>query len=94
MSDDIASILRNIPQVEKILQDDDVARFVPVIGRDVTVAVIRDAIDDFRRRVESGASGSAEELRGSIIGACGRKRLEKLQRVVNGTGVIIHTNLG
>ncbi|MDY6970492.1 MAG: L-seryl-tRNA(Sec) selenium transferase, partial [Spirochaetota bacterium] len=58
------------------------------------VKIIRDEIKLFRDKVKNGQSPEIEVLISSIITKCKRKKLEKLQRVINGTGVIIHTNLG
>ena len=35
------SILRNIPQVEKLLNEDEISRYIPVLGRGTVVDIIR-----------------------------------------------------
>jgi L-seryl-tRNA(Ser) seleniumtransferase len=88
------NILREIPQVEKILQIDEIKRFVPVIGRSIIVEIVREEIRCFREKVREDKGLSVKDLIDSIIERCKTKRLERLQRVINGTGVILHTNLG
>ena len=46
---DTANILRSIPQVEKLLQNDDIAGYIPVIGRGITVKIIRQEADKIGR---------------------------------------------
>jgi L-seryl-tRNA(Ser) seleniumtransferase len=86
--------LRSIPQVEKILSLDAVSPFIPIIGRSIVVNVVRKEIESFREKLDEDPELAIEDLLESIVTHCERKRLEKLQRVINGTGVIIHTNLG
>ncbi len=94
MENEKTSSLRNIPQVEKLLQIDDIKKFIPVIGHPLTVKIIRYETDLFRSKIQSGEDFSESGLIKKIISACETKRLEKLSRVINGTGVILHTNLG
>lgn len=88
------TIFRNIPQVEKLLQIEEISRFIPIIGHGAVVKIIRRVICAFRERLENGPDIKIEKLIPSIVKNCTIKKLHKLQRVINGTGVIIHTNLG
>jgi L-seryl-tRNA(Ser) seleniumtransferase len=88
------TILRNIPQVEKLLQSDEIRRFIPEIGRPAVVEEIRAVLGGVRAKAECDEPVDLEGIIPAVASACGRKRLRKLRRVVNGTGVIIHTNLG
>ncbi len=88
------NLLRHIPQVEKILQDPRITAYLPLLGRGVVVALIRRETDFFRDRIRETGSFSEEELISSLADRLSEKRLERLQRVVNATGIMIHTNLG
>jgi L-seryl-tRNA(Ser) seleniumtransferase len=92
MSDN--SALRNIPQVEKLLADERFSPYETLLGRDILTSIIRESVDSFRVLLRDNASLSPDDLARTILTACARVRLERLQRVVNGTGVIIHTNFG
>jgi len=85
------SVLRNIPQVEKLLQNDEIRRFIPEIGHGIVVKITRKVISAFRDRIENGNGISLEKLVPSIIKNLEIRKRHKLQRVINGTGVIIHT---
>lgn len=85
---------KTIPQVEKLLQHEEISRFISELGRTIVAEIVRDEISSFRERLRADDSLSADELTAGIARRCRYTRLEKLQRVINGTGVLIHTNLG
>ncbi|MBN2041155.1 MAG: L-seryl-tRNA(Sec) selenium transferase [Spirochaetes bacterium] len=92
--ENLENILKQIPQVEKLLQIEEISRFIPDLGRALVVKVIREEIRKFRDSFDKENDLEIEDLSVSIISGCIRKRNEKLRRVINGTGVVIHTNLG
>jgi len=87
-------LLRAIPQVEKLMQDADIAHLVPEIGKGITAEIIRGYVEKYRALIISGAAPEISDLKKNIILGIKIKISEKLQRVINGTGIIIHTNLG
>lgn len=92
----IENILKRIPQVEKVLQIEEISKFIPLLGRGIVISIIRKEIKLFREGLEKDQDIEIEieKLLSSIIQGCNRKKFEKIQRVINGTGVAIHTNLG
>ncbi len=92
--ENLENILKQIPQVEKILQSEKISEFIPQLGKGIVVNIIREEIKLFREQFDKDQEIDIEGLMSSIIESCVRKRREKLQRVINGTGVVIHTNLG
>ncbi len=91
---DLNITLREIPQVEKLLQGKDVERFIPVIGKICTADCVREGVKSYREHLLSGGTADPEKLMSEILEKLMIKSSEKLQRVVNCTGIIIHTNLG
>jgi len=87
-------LLRGIPQVEKLLQDADIADLIPEIGKGITADIIRKNIEGYRSSIIGGSAPDISELKRNIITGIRIKISEKLQRIINGTGVIIHTNFG
>jgi len=83
-----------IPQVERLLQHEEIAPFISELGRAIVAEIVRDEISSFRERLRGDDSLSIDSLTSGIVRRCRSMRLEKLRRVINGTGVIIHTNLG
>lgn len=87
-------LLRGIPQVEKLLQDIDIAVLIPEIGKGIAADIIRKSVERYRALIIGGAVSDLSDLKSEIISSIKVKISEKLQRVINGTGVIIHTNFG
>jgi L-seryl-tRNA(Ser) seleniumtransferase len=90
----INELLRNIPQIEKLMQDSDIACLIDEIGRGIAADIVRDCVEKHREAVINGAAIEISSLKKNIISNIKLKISEKLQRVINGTGVIIHTNFG
>ena len=88
-------LLRNIPKVDELLRTEELA------GMEVPSAVLREAVrgelEELRARVQAGQVAELPE-RGSLCQAiCRRARrdaMSSLRPVINGTGVVLHTNLG
>lgn len=92
--EDRNQILRNIPQVEKLLQADEIRSFIGEIGRASVADSVRRVIAEIRRKADQGEAVELESIIPEIVSQCNLVKRRKLQRVINGTGVIIHTNLG
>jgi L-seryl-tRNA(Ser) seleniumtransferase len=90
-------LLRKIPKVDEILKHHDWKRLVVTYPESLAKEVLREIIDDLRGAIKVGAANSLPPIseliffteKGLIASMAPR-----LKRVVNGTGVIIHTNLG
>jgi len=87
-------LLRGIPQVEKLLQDADIAGLIPEIGKGIAADIIRKSAEKYRASIIGGSVPEIADLKKDIISGIKTKISEKLQRIINGTGVIIHTNFG
>ena len=87
-------VLRNLPQVEKLLQSEEVRTFIPGIGRPAVAEACRAVLADIRSEVEKGGTPDISSIVPRVVERCRSKKMQRLQRVVNGTGVVIHTNLG
>lgn len=90
-------LLRKIPKVDDILKHKDWKRLVGEYSEDTAKDALRECLDDLRLDIKEGKTASVP-LISDIIGAA-QKRVRlitapRLKRVINGTGIIIHTNLG
>jgi len=89
-----------IPGVDTVLEEPAVAELLTDLPRDLVVACIRECVDAVREQRmvagETAAPPTAETaaLVAAEVAARLRPGLPSLRRAVNGTGVIIHTNLG
>ncbi|MBE7551105.1 MAG: L-seryl-tRNA(Sec) selenium transferase [Anaerolineales bacterium] len=87
--------LRQLPSVDKLLQNDQLAPLTEIHGRVLVVDAIRTVLDLARQRIMAGQSMQpAAALVEAILARLSVTVRPSLQPVINATGVIIHTNLG
>jgi L-seryl-tRNA(Ser) seleniumtransferase len=87
--------LRRLPSVDRLLQEEGVARLVARWGHDLTVEAAREALDAAREAIRGGEACPAPEDLAQEAGKRLAARLRPtLRPAINATGVIIHTNLG
>jgi len=93
----VQAALRRLPAVDALLGAvAGEAALADVSRRRVTEAV-RAALDDERRRLLAGGAGepaSAAMLAARVVAGLAREGAFSLARVINATGVVLHTNLG
>ena len=80
--------LRDLPSVDELLRDERLAGE----PHDLAVAAARSALA--RAREEIAAGNDPEPLVDAVLEELGRARSPSLRRVLNATGVLVHTNLG
>jgi len=97
---DIQSSLKRLPSVEKVLEDERIAGRISLLSRKGITHLVRESIDRHREKLLKGSMihVSEEEL-SAIIAAEVSAELDTFshperRRVINATGVILHTNLG
>ncbi len=101
---DKSQLLRRLPSVDEILRASDIFNKIDDCPRDLVVESVRDALEKLRQRLlaegaaTDGAGVSREEyiaqLAGDAIRSLALRLRPNLRRVINGTGVVLHTNLG
>jgi len=84
---------RALPSVNSLLESDAVQPLLARAPRGVVVDAIRHAIDAARRAPES-APRSEREWADAVATSVDQSLRPSLRRVINGTGVVLHTNLG
>ncbi len=94
-------MLKNLPSVERVLEDDRIAARINILSRRGITRIVRDRIEMERSAIlEGGAGGKADEQ--ALLSSIVESSLEiidsisgdRMTRVINATGVILHTNLG
>jgi L-seryl-tRNA(Ser) seleniumtransferase len=100
LDNDPANACRKIPSVDAVLRRDDVQALMAEHGRAVVTEAVRETIARLRGRMiqagadEDEAPGFIDQLR-ALLGEEVRLRTESsLRRVINATGIVVHTNLG
>jgi L-seryl-tRNA(Ser) seleniumtransferase len=85
--------LRGLPAVDAVLRSPAGAALAGRHGRAAATAAVRSVLDDLRRRISADEQPESSER--SIAALAARSLSDRgLRRVVNATGVVLHTNLG
>lgn len=96
--------LRELPSVDQLLKTDAALRLKTLVGAPRLTAIARTVTDDLRAELQAASvsDNTQDKTRDSLLSAA-VQRLEAvvardegsaLRRVINATGVILHTNLG
>jgi L-seryl-tRNA(Ser) seleniumtransferase len=88
---------RLVPSVDQMMQQRGLQALAEVHGRAVVLRHVRAALGELRRRARDGDRGLEEAVAGlpeEVAARVGRAARPSLGRVLNATGVIVHTNLG
>lgn len=83
-----------LPSVDRLLNDPDVASFVRDYGTPLVTRCARNVLESARQQVLSGQSFEAGDLVDNLGEDVARAVRPSLQRVINLTGTVLHTNLG
>lgn len=90
-------ILRGIPKVDELMQKADILALREDLPTAAVRAAVREELDGLRRSILSGQTDRIPEESALCQAICRRARedaLPSLRPVINGTGVVLHTNLG
>lgn len=84
-----------LPSMTRLLEAEDVAALIDRDGRDAVVAALRSALDAARTSVGDGGPPRDESgLVADATAALAQDRSRGVRRVINATGIVLHTNLG
>ncbi|PYV40393.1 MAG: L-seryl-tRNA(Sec) selenium transferase [Acidobacteria bacterium] len=100
MNKSLSHLRRNIPSVDKILESSEVLPLVALSSRTFVLDLLRQVLNNIRQELSDGI---AKEFTDSDIQALVLTKLGEefrrwiqplLRRVINATGVLLHTNFG
>ena len=98
--------LRHLPSIDLLLRRESVQGLIAQAGREVVRDRLREVLDELRRELKNngGAAQSsarlpdvaamADEVERRLTQRFARRHQANTQRVINATGVVLHTNLG
>lgn len=92
----LQAALRRLPSVDQLLQQPAVANLLDEYPREELVRGIRAVLDERRARLRSGQEAATDTpaLALAIRAELRRRALPHLRRVINATGIVLHTGLG
>ncbi len=99
------TMLRSIPKVDEILCEDQILELIDNNPREIIIESIRYVIDEFRNAILSFDSNSEktnikiddftkDDIVEQVINRVNVENETSLHRMINATGVVLHTNLG
>src|SRR5262245_20103150 len=97
------NVLRHLPSIDQLLRRDGLRDLIATAGRDVVRDRLREVLAEIRGEIvnangAAAAPANPEELAGEIERRLNMRfdlrRQSRTQRVINATGVALHTNLG
>ncbi len=101
MSFDKNKLLRNIPAVDEIMKNQEVIELFEEFPREMVLNAVKMILDERRKKIlNSGSSDQTNPDRvkmvnkDEIIQKIDLMKELSLKRVINATGIIIHTNIG
>ncbi len=89
----------SIPKVDNLLNNEKIIELIKKTNRELVVDIIRKQIDEVREYINMSQSEQSiekklEKIIEDIENSLNKLISSKYKKVVNGTGVVIHTNLG
>lgn len=88
--------MRELPSIDRVLGEDVFVKIEAKLGRNAAVRIAREAVATVREQIAS--ESSPDELVARVLETAKRafdhESASGVRRVINATGVIIHTNLG
>lgn len=90
---EVVSPFRAIPSVASLLADPRI-RTATTLDDSLVTSVVRSALEQARLDISNGAPVGRNELEARVLAELTRLEEVSLQPILNGTGVIVHTNLG
>jgi L-seryl-tRNA(Ser) seleniumtransferase len=93
---DINTSLRSLPKVDTVLDRPDVAALCAEVPRALVVDAVREVIAGAREGILGGVLEDTghDALAARAIERARDKARSSLRRVINATGIVVHTNLG
>ena len=89
------SDLSHIAQVDRLLNQEVLAGYIALLSRPVMSRVVKAEVERYRSKVrEEALEVNQDELMVLITASLDYHCSQRLQKVVNATGVLVHTNFG
>jgi L-seryl-tRNA(Ser) seleniumtransferase len=93
-------LMRKVPSVDSVLREPEMEALAEQYGRKLVADSVREATEDIRRQLMAQPARDMDETAiHATVAAAARRRIEAItrphfRRVVNATGIILHTGLG
>ncbi len=95
--DDTNQLLRALPSVSSLLEQDDVQDWLQGLPRSAVVVSLKESLAAARRMIRSGRVEHPIDMEDILAAAehdLARRSIPSLRHVINATGIVLHTGLG
>ena len=93
----VQEILAQLPKVDEVMNDSRIAACLETASRSLVVDAVRDVIGRYRQQIlgqKESASFDVDSFFCDLVEEIKERNKSSLERVINATGTILHTNLG
>jgi len=89
-------LYKNIPKIDNLIDNSRIKIRIERYGRRFVLDIIREHLDSIRKNIRNNIISriDEDEIINTLVYKIDSENKNKFKKVVNGTGVIIHTNLG
>jgi L-seryl-tRNA(Ser) seleniumtransferase len=90
-------LYRALPNMDDLLEDERIIEARDLYGRSLVLSVMRQKLGEIRSAITQGTlthAMDAQTIVNTIVSTLALTEIPALRRVVNATGIIVHTNLG
>ncbi len=86
--------LRDFPSVEELLQTKKISALSKQLPRPIVAQIVKDVIAQSKKDFKTNKTITIEKLVEQIITSAKETKRNEITKVINATGVVVHTNLG
>src|SRR6056297_1197901 len=89
-------LYKNIPKIDNLIDNSRIKIRIERYGRSFVLDIIREHLDSIRKNIRNNIISriDEDEIINTLVYKIDSENKNKFKKVVNGTGVVIHTNLG
>lgn len=93
---DKKDLLRKLPKMDDLLKEEIVINSLKAVMRPIVIEALRETLEEFRNRILNNyiTEFTTIDILDHFSQLVEHKNSPNLKKVINGTGVILHTNLG
>jgi len=87
--------LSRLPQIETLLQSEQLEAWFPRLSRPLVARLAAETIGQVRTQIQGGGEFPGEEaILEAVAGRCLETSRRRIHHLINATGVMLHTNMG
>ncbi|MBP6977815.1 MAG: L-seryl-tRNA(Sec) selenium transferase [Lentimicrobiaceae bacterium] len=91
----VAGSFKDLPGVDTLLTTDEIRNLLTSYPRELVIYAVHASLNDYRDQMRNGSPApSSQEILDATVKLLNQLVRHSLRRVINATGVIIHTNIG